>query len=656
MLAEQLFQCLQALPNREAEAALLQFRAQPESWETCVSILSNSHCGFPESLQSFAAQTLHASARRVALATSATSDTQDYQQYVQHLIDKQQGLLTSLIQLAGHGHLRAPRDTLLCAALAALSVRNPDKLQELLSAALGRLPHGFALQLLLDVAEEGESLLARLGGDVESSAALHQVLREELGPHVTAWLAARAHDTLLSAQGQQPHGEAHGQGPQAAGGCGGSSATAAPDLRLRLVRCFAGWVRLGCLYAASCPADAVQQLVGLLLHLALPRPVAVAATGQLHGAVHAAAPITALQHEACEALGAVIEYGPDSLLRALLEPVLQLAAAAAEAGGGGGRAVADADAVYDIVQLVSSYSLARLDELVRACGCGADGGGGCTAVSTPPPLTALAEALVRLAALTTLTPTGYPVGGPAVTALADLALGCIAAADAESAAAAAGEEGGGSGEASREGASGVAAAAAGGSGGCGWGEAMQQDEEGPAGQLDATTIIDASSAATAAASAAPATDAFVPEHCVPYVTLGPRPGLPPPLVQLYDNVLHAVLSCCVVWGSSTTTSCGAGDDDGSSDEDAECHNAGCSGVVAADDQGSGTGLLMRLPPESSEAVRSCLQACAGVVGQARQLATAAALLQGAAVSTSPHTPSASISSPAEGPPPWLLQG
>ncbi|GLI61730.1 hypothetical protein VaNZ11_004146, partial [Volvox africanus] len=113
--------------------------------------------------------------------------------------------------------------------------------------------------------------------------------------------------------------------------------------------------------------------------------------------------------------------------------------------------------------------------------------------------------------------------------------------------------------------------------------------------------------------AAPAADTSDPgasgpseeDHCLPDITLGPRPGLPQQLLALYDNVLRAVLSCCVAWSLTDT---------------AEPPSSLDAGILDA-------GGLLQLPLECTEALRGCLQACGGVLGQARQISTAVQLLQ-----------------------------
>lgn len=165
--AELLYSLVAALPSRHAEEQLVQFRARPDAWETCLTIAAGAEgqVGTPFTLLLFTAQTLHALARRCP-PVSAT-DPVAAAAHDQFLAARQNGLLAALARM---GAAAAPQGRppghiakLLTAALAALSVRSYAQLPAALPAVVQRLPPGFAVQLLLAVAEEGEALQARAG-------------------------------------------------------------------------------------------------------------------------------------------------------------------------------------------------------------------------------------------------------------------------------------------------------------------------------------------------------------------------------------------------------------------------------------------------------------------------------------------------------------
>ncbi|KAG2493637.1 hypothetical protein HYH03_008154 [Edaphochlamys debaryana] len=615
MLAERLLWCLNSLPSRDAERELLEFRARPDVWELCFGIINSPSGTTSDALLVFAAQTLHATARRPTTLAVATS-------FLSH------GLLQTLGGMAAAappGQAPSHMGRLLCSALAALGLREPACLTSLLSAALAQLPMPYALQLLLAVGEEGEALQARSGDEVEATAAAQTVLREDLGPHVLSWLASAA--AALEQPPHAPHAD-HG-----------ATSSAAQGVRLALVRCTAAWVRLGCLYGAACAAAAVQGLVGALLRGAHPAAAAAAATAALGRGGEAS-----LHHEACTALCDVIEYGPDALLRALQPPMLQLATATGAAAAGGQprpssgssgvssmhSGAADetmTDVTYDVVQLVASYATARMSELAEACRAvqqqSMPGGGAATPAAAAAEGSALVAALAGLAALPAVTSAGYPVAWPAQQALADLALACLA------------EEGqaGGARAGDRDEAGDAAAAPT---------DAMQQDA-GPTGTAEGTDGV----AGGGLWDDDGPGGGGGPDHCVPDLTLGPWPGLAPPLVHLYDHVLRAVLSCCAAWGMDED-----GDHGGRGAPPPAGAGGGSPSVLGAGpcaSQQEPRGLLA-LPPEVQETLATCLQACAGVVGQARQLATAAALLgQAGAPGCGRGTPAAEAGMGSTGP-------
>ncbi len=345
-----------------------------------------------------------------------------------------------------------------------------------------------------------------------------------------------------------------------------------------------------------------------------------------------------LRRAAVEALDDVIEFAPQPLLRHTLQPAcMQLAAAAAERAAAA-TASGTAASAHDLCHLVASCAAAQLGDVAEAVmgpgagptaptmpGCipgpsgspGLHNAGVCRMQSSEAVRTEgqgesgaaeaqrcmqLAGALAGLAGLRPLTAQGQPVGWPAMQALSDLALACLAHAPPPMAAA---QSCGFTLASSFCSAGGTGVTWGSGAAGC---DAMQAEEDGAAGHehLDGGGAGGGGGGGgfTFLAGAAA-------EHCVPDITVVQRPGVPAAVVQLYDGVLHAVLSCCVTWAG-------------------EAGGGGGDGWAAREGGGSGGGGLLRLAPDAQEALRCCLEACAGVLGQLRQLQVAAQLAQLAA--------------------------
>lgn len=163
-VAERLYQCLSILPSREAEQELVCFRERPDAWELSIAIVVGASGVVPNSVHLFAAQTLYACARRLGIVADGTAVSQANAETIG---SKQHGLLIALRLLNGHG---SQQETLICAAFAALGVRNCGGLRDVLSCSLQQLPQSLAAQLLLAVAEEGEALQARMGACVQRRA------------------------------------------------------------------------------------------------------------------------------------------------------------------------------------------------------------------------------------------------------------------------------------------------------------------------------------------------------------------------------------------------------------------------------------------------------------------------------------------------------
>lgn len=357
-----------------------------------------------------------------------------------------------------------------------------------------------------------------------------------------------------------------------------------------------------------------------------------------------------LRRAAVEALDDVIEFAPQQLLRHTLQPAcMQLAAAAAERAAAA-TTVATVASAHDLCHLVASCAAAQLGDVAEAvmgpgagptappmasCASGPSGGVGLHSAGvcgTQGSGTALSEgqveacsaeaqrcmqlagALAGLAGLRPLTAQGQPVGWPATLALSDLALACLAHAPPPMAAA---ESCGFTLASSLCSAGGTGVTRGSGMAGCD-ADAMQAEADGATGHehLDGGGAGGGGGGGEAGGGGFTFLAGAAAEHCVPDITVVQRPGVPAAVVQLYDSVLHAVLSCCVTWAGQAGGGGGGGD--------------GWAGLEGGDEGGGGGGGLLRLPPDAREALRGCLEACAGVLGQRRQLQVAAHLAQLAA--------------------------